>query len=125
MDVHVNMFPAQSGISINRGNDPKADKIHNPNRAEKWKKFLVHGELCTMATELGKKAEAVQVATLLMMIGEEAQEIYAMFGNWENDGNNKKIKPVLRKFGEYYEPHRNSPFERFKFNPGVQEPRET
>ena len=59
------------------------------------------------------------------MIGEEAREVYATFNDWENDGDDKKIKPVLKKFGEYCEPRGNIPFERFKFNRRMQEPEET
>ena len=51
--------------------------------------------------------------------------MYATFNDWENDGDEKKIKPVLKKFGEYCEPCKNVPFERFKFNHRVQEPGET
>ena len=72
-----------------------------------------------------KKPEGVQVATLLTVIGEEAREVYATFNDWEDDGDEKKIKPVLKKFGEYCEPRKNVPFERFKFNRRVQEPGET
>ena len=50
--------------------------------------------------------------------------MYSTFNDWENDGDDKKIKPVLKKFGEYCEP-RNVPFNRFKFNHRMQEPGET
>ena len=85
------------------------------------KKFLLAWENYALATELTKKAEGVQVATLLTVIGEEAREVYATLNDWENDGDEKKIKPVLKKFGEYCEPRKNVPFERFKFNRRVQE----
>ena len=104
---------------------PPALEIHNPNAAEKWKRFLLAWENYSLATELTKKTEEVQVATLLTVIGEEAREVYATFNDWENDGDEKKIKPVLKKFGEYCEPCKNVPFERFKFNRRVQEPGET
>ena len=59
------------------------------------------------------------------MIGEEAREVYSTFNDWAEDGDDKKIKPVLKKFGDYCEPRKNIPFERYKFNPRVQEPGET
>ena len=67
----------------------------------------------------------MQVATILTVIGKEAREVYATFNDWENDGDDKKITPVLKKFGEYCEPRKNIPFERFKFNRRMQEPGET
>ena len=59
------------------------------------------------------------------MIDEEAREVYATFNDWGNDGDDKKIKPVLKKFGEYCEPRKNIPLERFKFNRRMQDPGET
>lgn len=104
---------------------PPTLEIHSPNAAEKWKKFLLAWENYALATELPKKAEGVQVATLLTVIGEEAREVYSTFNDWDAEGDEKKIKPVLKKFGEYCEPRKNIPFERFKFNRRVQEPGET
>ena len=51
--------------------------------------------------------------------------MYSTFNDWENDGHDKKIKPVLKKFGEYCEPRKNIPFKRFKSNHRMQEPGET
>ena len=78
-----------------------------------------------LATELNKKGEPVQVATLLTLIGKEAREVYSTFNNWAEDGDDKKIKPVLRKLGDYCALRKNIPFERYKFNCQVQEPGET
>ena len=94
---------------------PKSE-IHTPNVQEKWKRLLLAWENYALATELTKKAEGVQVATLLTVIGEEAREVYATFNDWENDGDEKTMKPVLKKFEEYCESRKNVPFERFKFN---------
>ena len=58
---------------------PAPLEIHDPNVAEKWKKFLLVWENYALATELNKKSEPVQVATLLTLIGEEAREVYAPF----------------------------------------------
>ena len=65
---------------------PPALEIHNPNAAEKWKRFLLAWKNYTLATELTKKTEGVQVATLLTVISKEAREVYATFNDWENDG---------------------------------------
>ena len=58
---------------------PAPLEIQDPNVAEKWKKFLLVWENYALATELNKKSEPVQVATLLTLIGEEAREVYSPF----------------------------------------------
>ena len=52
------------------------------------------------------------MATLLTVIGEEAREVYSTFNDWAEDGDDRKIKPVLKKLGEHCEPRRNTPLER-------------
>ena len=44
-----------------------------------------------------------------------------MFTGWTAEGDEAKIEPVLAKFEEYCQPHRNIPFERYKFNRQTQE----
>lgn len=104
---------------------PAPLEIHDPNAAEKWKKFLLAWNNYSLATELNKKTEGVQVATLLTVIGEEARDVYSTFSDWAEADDDQKIQPVLKKLGEYCEPRRNIPFERYRFNPRVQEPGET
>jgi len=53
---------------------------------------------------LNKKVETIQVATLLTVIGKDAQEAFATFINWENEDNNVKIELVLFKFADYCQP---------------------
>ena len=58
---------------------PPPLEIHGTNASEKWKKFYRAWSSYIVATELNKKSEAVQVATLLTVIGEEAREVFATF----------------------------------------------
>ena len=58
----------------------------------------------------------MQVAILLTVIGEEAQEVFSTFTNWNAEGDEAKIEPVLTKFEEYCQPRKNIPFERYCFN---------
>ena len=51
---------------------PPALEIHDLQAAEKWKNFKRVWDNYTLATELNKKDKAIQVATLLTVIGEEA-----------------------------------------------------
>ena len=103
---------------------PQPLEIHDAQAAEKWKKFKRAWENYSLATELSKKSEEIQVATLTV-IGEEAREVYATFTDWADADAKTKIKPVLEKFEAYCKPRKNIPFERYRFNRRVQEPGET
>ena len=87
--------------------------IHDPNASERWKKFKNAWDNYSMAMKLNKEEELVQVATLLTVIGEEAQEVFTPFLDWKTEGNEKKIGPVLQTFSQYCQPCKNVPFERF------------
>ena len=78
-----------------------------------------------MVTDIDKKPEAVQVATLLTVIGEEAREVFSTFTEWDSEGDNKKINPVLEQLEKYCQPRKNIPFERYRFNSRAQEPGES
>ena len=104
---------------------PPVLEIHDSQAAEKWKKFKRAWNNYSLATELDKKSEAVQVATLLTVIGEEAREVFATFKDWTDAGDESKIAPVLAKFEAYCQPRKNVPFERYRFNRRAQEPGET
>ena len=95
--------------------------IHDQNAAEKWKKFRLAWTSYALAAELDKKSEAVQVATLLTVIGEEARDVYSTFTDWADEADANKIAPVLQKFAEYCQPRKNVPFERYRFNRRTQE----
>ena len=103
---------------------PSPLEIHDSRAAEKWKRFKRAWTSYSLATELDAKAEKVQVATLLTVIGEEAREVFATF-TWETEGDDAKIKKVIVKFEEYCQPRHNVPFERYRFNHHTQEPGES
>ena len=88
---------------------PSPLDIHGPQAAEKWKKFELAWNNYALATELDKKSEAVQVATLLTVIGEEARDVFSTFTGWEDEGDKAKIKAVLAKFAQYCQPRKNIP----------------
>ena len=104
---------------------PTPLEIHSDQAGEKWKRFRRAWDSYSLATGLSDRAENVQVATLLTIIGEEAREVYSTFTGWENEGDDKKIAPVLQQFERYCEPRINIPFERYRFNRRSQEPGET
>ena len=63
-----------SRTSFNRGN-----------LAENWKEWIQGFELYLTATEIGEKAEKVQVATFLHVAGIEARRVYNTFEIDEGD----------------------------------------
>ena len=85
---------------------PAPLEIYDANTADKWKKFNRAWTNYSLATELNKKSEAIQVATLLTVIGEDASEVFSTFTGWDSDGDDAKIQPVLTKFVEYCQPRK-------------------
>lgn len=75
--------------------------IHDTNAADKWKKFKRAWTNYSLATELNKKSQPIQVATLLTVIGEEARKVFSTFTDWTDEGDDAKIVPVLAKFEAY------------------------
>jgi len=67
-----------------------------------------------LATKLDKEDEARQVATLLAVIGKEANKVFRTF-TFSSPEDAKKIEPVQRKFEEYCIPRENTIYERFLF----------
>ena len=68
----------------------------------------------TLATRLDKEEEANQVATLLAVIGKEANKVFGTF-TFSSPEDAKKIESVLRKFKEYCIPRENTIYKRFPF----------
>ena len=70
----------------------------------------------TMVTELDNKSEALQVATVHTIIGEEAGDVFSTFTDRAEKGVAAEIEPVLMKFPHYSQPCKNEPFERYSNN---------
>ena len=60
-----------------------------------------------------------------MVVGVDAREVYSTFSNWDAEGDEAKLDPVLAKFEQYCRPRRNVPFQRYCFNRRQQEAGET
>ena len=103
---------------------PSPLEIHDANASDKWKKFYRAWSNYVIATKLDKKSEAVQMAALLTVIGEEAREVFATF-RWQDEEDQAKIGKVVDKFKAYCQPRKNIPFERYRFNLRSQEPGES
>ena len=103
---------------------PQPLEIHDSQAAEKWNRFKRAWANYALSIGLDEKTQKVQVATLLTVIGEEAREVFATF-SWPTAGDESKINKVLEKFEQYCQPHRNVPFERYRFNQHMQKPGES
>lgn len=104
---------------------PSPLEIHDAQAFEKWKKFKTAWTSYALALELDKKSQAVQVVTLLTVISEDACEVYSTFTEWDAEGDESKLVPVLAKFEQYCHPRNNVPFQRYCFNRCQQEAGET
>ena len=107
------------------------DKLNPPeplslqgNLAENWRKWKQRFELFSAASELSKKDQKVQAATLLHVAGHEALEIYNTF-SWDNEGDESKVAKIMEKFQAYCNPRKNITWERHVFNTRNQEVGET
>ena len=103
---------------------PQPLEIHDSQTAEKWKRIKRAWANYALAIGLDEKTQKVQVATLLMVIGEEARDVFATL-SWPTAGDESKINKVLEKFKQYCQPRRNVPFERYRINRRMQEPGES
>ena len=56
--------------------------IHDSNAAGKWKEFEQVWKNYSIAIKLHQEPEAIQVATLLTIVGAEARKVFATFSDW-------------------------------------------
>ena len=91
------------------------------NLADNWKYFKKSWKNYVFATGLDKKDKAIVLATLYTVLGKEANEIA------ENLEVTDPADPdsLLDALSSYFEPQKNTIFERYLFNSTVQEESET
>ena len=94
---------------------PRRLKIHDPQAAEKLKSFKSDCANYSLTTGLSEKADALQVATLLIVIGEEAREVFSTFfwvgegwGRGQDKASLSQIRGILLAAEEH--PFRKGPF---------------
>jgi transposase InsO family protein len=109
--------PGQSWIPPPQQMDMKG---HLPTN---WQFFRDSWENYEIATELNLKTDAVRVATLLSIIGKECFLIFKNLPLSEDD--RKKLDKVLEGLTKYFEPQRNTVYERYVFNTCCQESHES
>jgi len=106
------------------GNFFLSDKSENPSDASRsWTAWLQQYDFYMLATEKNKKAEEIQIATLLTILGSQGQELFRNFDLTNED--RKKIAKVKEAFTNHFSPRVKEEFERYKFYSRVQKPGET
>lgn len=94
-------------------------KGHAPTNWKFFKESYINYEI---ATELDKKDAKVRVATLLSVMGQECFMTYQNLPMTEEDRADPMI--ILDRLTEYFEPKRNTVYERYVFNTCTQDPSE-
>ena len=104
--------------SVNMANfqipPPDILELNDASLASNWCTWVAARKNYTFATKLDKEEEARQVATLLAVIGKEANTAFPTFA-FSSPDEATKIEPVFRKFEEYRIPRENTIYERFLF----------
>ena len=93
---------------------PEKFDFRNP-RWEQWRSTF---ETFHLISDLGKKSQKVQIATLKYCMGEESEEIIRTFDLSEEESKNYEL--VLNKFDTYFKPRKNVLRYRKKFHQRLQ-----
>ncbi|XP_032791650.1 uncharacterized protein K02A2.6-like [Daphnia magna] len=103
---------------------PEPFSFSSPNLAAEWKMWRRQFEYYILATRKAEKDEEVLVGVLITLLGVEGPKIFDTFV-FATAGDEKKIKSVLEKFNDHFEPLKSEVFERFKFLRRHQQPGES
>ncbi|KAI9552567.1 hypothetical protein GHT06_020422 [Daphnia sinensis] len=93
---------------------PELFNFSSSDLASEWKMWRRQFEYFILATRKDETDEEVIVGVLITLLGVEGLKIFDTFV-FTSAGDAKKIKPVLDKFGDHFEPLKSEVFERFKF----------
>ena len=93
---------------------PDILELNDGSTASNWRTWVSAWNNYRLATKLDKEEEARKVATLLAVIGKEANKVFRTF-TWSSPDDAKKIATVVSKFEEYCIPRENTIYERFLF----------
>lgn len=93
---------------------PELFNFSSSDLASEWKMWRRQFEYFILATRKDETDEEVIVGVLITLLGVEGLKIFDTFV-FTSAGDAKKIKVVLDKFGDHFEPLKSEVFERFKF----------
>ena len=95
----------------------------NGDVTQNWRYFQDSWNNYIIATYLKSSDADVIVATLLSVIGKECYQVYMHLPMTEAERKDYKI--ILKKLSDYFEPKKNTIYERYVFNSTVQEPNDS
>lgn len=98
---------------------PPRPLIFDTNMELKWKEWIQQFNWYAIATQLNRKPNAVQAATLMASMGMEAAAVFNTFNL--NDEQQENIELIKTRFTEYFTPRSNLTYERYLFNSMHQE----
>ncbi|XP_068690629.1 uncharacterized protein [Montipora capricornis] len=93
---------------------PPGALVLEGNLSENWRRWVQRFDLYLTASGKIEENEKVQCAILLRTIGEDGLEIYNTFRFATGEDPNK-IAHLKKKFEDYFNPRKNTVFERYKF----------
>ena len=93
---------------------PDPLELTDGSAATNWRNWSAAWSNYTLATKLDKEDEERQVATLLAVIGKEANKVFRTF-TWADPADSQKVTLVLKQFEDYCIPRQNVTYERFRF----------
>jgi len=100
---------------------PTALKLDGSNLEQAWQFWTQKFDFYMTASGADEKPEAMQLATFLHLIGDEALQVYNTF-TFETAADCNKLQVVRQKFAEYCQPRRNIVYERYQFWRQTQSP---
>ena len=103
---------------------PDVLNLTDGSMSSNWRECKSAWSNYTLATKLDKDDEARQVATLLAVIGKEANKVLRTLV-WSSEGNDKKIEVALEQFEDYCIPRQYVTYECFCLFRRDQVPTET
>ena len=93
---------------------PQLDGINDMNQAKCWRKLRQNWEAYAIVTGLERKDPKVRVATLVMILGPDAIDVYNAL-DYEQESDKEKLDVILTLMEEHYKGKVNVTFERFQF----------
>lgn len=97
---------------------PAEFNFSQPQQWPQWKKRI---DRYMSVSGFNKKSDREKIDMLVYLMGNEAEEISIQ----QNLTGNETYAQVMEKFDNYFIPHRNVIFERYKFNSRIQSPGES
>lgn len=91
---------------------PEPLQLSIGNSSQNWKRFKQKWSNYELATGVADKDDAIRVATILTVIGDEALDVYNTF-TCDDEEDKVKIDKVLEQFEKFCEPRKNTIYERY------------